>query len=277
MKITFLLILLIPLFAIGQSKPHYKQIITAYEINKKDTINKQITTTFLDSLRKIITTEDNILNAISGGISKIEKTHSIIEVDSDSLYISAEIDKKGNVVQKIIYIYDDKKNRTENYQVINEDTITGQKRVYNELGKCTKVYNKKDKSHKYFLFNETEYDSSGNPTQEKLYNESGKLIEIEKYENVYNGKEFIITTYKSTGANDFFVKQSKTIKNDNTATSYFYFNSIGYNYGIKIRYVFGGMAIVEQDENGNMKEWKIFDNNKNLIVYVKNTEVKLRP
>lgn len=271
MKIKFLLIILFPLFAISQSKPYYKQITTAYEINKKDTINKKIFVTYLDSLRKVITTENNISNALSGSKSKSDKTHSIIEVDTDRLYISADINEKGDTIGKLIYVYDEKKNRTENYQIRNGDTITGQKRVYNESGKYTKLYNKHKESHKYFLSMEWEYDSNGNTTQCKTYNETGKLVGFDKYENVYKKNEFITT--KSSYSNDKgFVKKFKEIKKDNITTTYFYSTSVGYNYGIKISNIEGGMRIKVDDERGNLKELNLFDNNKNLIVYVKNSE-----
>ena len=275
MKIKFLLILLFPLFAIGQSKPYYKQITTAYEINKKDTINKKTFVTYLDSLRKVITTENNISNAISGSKSKSGKTHSITEIDTDRLYISADINEKGDTIGKLIYVYDEKKNRTENYQIRNGDTINGQKRVYNESGKYTKLFNKHKESHKYFLSMEWEYDSVGNTTQCKTYSEIGKLVGFDKYENVYKKNEFITT--KSSYVNDKgFVKKMKEIKKDNVTTTYFYSNSVGYNYGVKISNVDGGMRIQEDDEKGNMKELKIFDDNKHLIVYVKNSEIKLQ-
>lgn len=276
MKIKFLLLLLIPLFVIGQSKPYYKQTITAYEINKNDTINKKILVTYLDSLRKVITTENNILNAISGSKSKSNKTHSVIEVNTDSLYISTDIDEKGDTIGKLIYVYDDRKNRTENYQIRNGDTINGQKRLYNESGKYTKLYNKQKESHKYFLSMEWEYDTNGNTTQCKTYNEIGKLVGFDKYENVYKKNEFITT--KSSYSNDKgFVKKFKEIKKNNITTTYFYSNSVGYNYGLKLSNVDGGMRIQEDDENGNMKELKMFDDNKNLIVYIKNSEIKLQP
>jgi hypothetical protein len=275
MKIIFLLILLFPLIAISQSKPYYKQITTAYEINKKDTINKKIFVTYLDSLRKVITTENNISNAISGSKSKSDKTHSIIEVDTDRLYISADINEKGDTIGKLIYVYDEKKNRTENYQIRNGDTINGQKRIYNESGKYTKLYNKHKENHKYFLSMEWEYDSNGNTTQCKTYSEIGKLAGFDKYENVYKKNEFITT--KSSYVNDKgFVKKMKEIKKDNVTTTYFYSNSVGYNYGVKISNVDGGMRIQEDDEKGNMKELKIFDDNKNLIVYIMNSEIKLQ-
>lgn len=265
-----------PLFVISQSKPFYKQTITAYEINKKDTINKKILVTYLDSLRKVITTENNISNAISGHRSKNNKTHSVTEIDSDRLYILTDIGEKGDTIGKLIYVYDDKKNMTENYQIRIGDTINGQKRVYNKYGKYTKLYNKQREGHKYFLSSECEYDSNGNTTQCKSYNESGKLVEYDKYENVYKKNEFITTQSSSSDGSDF-VKKIKQIKKDYTTTTYYYSNSIGYNYGIKISIMDGGMSIQEDDEEGNLKEMKIFDSNNNLLVYVKNSEIKLQP
>lgn len=82
-------------------------------------------------------------------------------------------------------MYDDKKNRTENYQNKKWDTINGQKRVYNESGKNTKLFNKHKDSHKYFLSMEWDYDSQGNEIEQKTYNEFVKLVGYNKYENVY--------------------------------------------------------------------------------------------
>jgi hypothetical protein len=275
MKIKFLLILLLPLFATSQSKPYYKQITTAYEINKKDTINKKMFVTYLDSLRKVITTENNILNAISGRKSQSNITHSIIEVDTDRLYISADINEKGDTIEKLIYVYDEKKNRTENYQIRNGDTINGQKRIYNANGKYTKLYDKHKENHKYFLSTEWEYDSNGNTAQIKTYSKFGKLQRFDKYENVYKKNEFITTIFSNVN-DEGFVKKMKKIKKGNVTTTYFYTDSIGYNYGLKISNVNGGMRVQEDDEKGNMKELKIYDDNKSLVVYVRNSEIKLQ-
>lgn len=273
MKIKILLLLL-PLFAISQSKPFYKQTITAYEINLNDTINKKILVTYLDKSRNIITTENNITNAISGSRSNRSKTHSVIEADSDRLYIIKDIDEKGNTIDKTVYVYDDKKNVTENYQIKNGDTITGQKRVYNKLGKCTKIYNKQKEGHKYVLFIESEYDSKGNTTESKTYDESGNITGHEKYENVYRKGEFI-TTKSSYSKYSGFVNDYKVIMKKRVATTYYYSGSIGYNYGIKIKIVNGGRSILEKDKKGNLKEYKIFDTHNNLSVYVKQSEIKL--
>lgn len=275
MKTNFLLMLFLsPLFVISQNKPFYKQTITAYEINKKDTINKKVLVTYLDSLRKIISTENNISNAISGAKPNINKTHSIIEVDTDRLYILSEINEKGDTIGKLIYVYDDKKNRTENYQIRNGDTINGQKRVYNESGKYTKLFNKHKDSHKYFLSMEWDYDSKGNEIEQKTYNESGKLVGYNKYEIVYKNSEVISTKFSYVNGKGF-VKKQKEIKSNNTITTYFYENSVGYNYGLKITNADGGIRIEERDNNDCLKELKIFDDKKNLTIYVKNTEVRL--
>ena len=274
MKIKFLLFLIIPLFAKGQSKRFYKQTITAYEINKNDTINKKILVTYLDSLRKIITTENNISNSISGSKSNSNKSHSVIEVDTDRLYISTDIDEKGDTIGKLIYVYDDKKNRTENYQIRNGDTINGQKRIYNQSGKYTKLFNKHKDSHQYFLSMEWDYDSEGNEIEEKTYNELGKLVGYNKYENVYKKNELITTKFSYVNEKGF-VKKYKEIKKDSIITTYYYEDSVGYNYGIKIKNVDGGVRIEERDKNDCLKELKIFDDKKDLIILVKNTEIKL--
>ncbi|RZK10613.1 MAG: hypothetical protein EOO46_10060 [Flavobacterium sp.] len=273
MKIKILFILL-PYFAIGQSKAYYKQTTTAYEINKTDTISKKTFVTYLDSLRKIITTENNITNAISGGKSKVGKIHSVIEVDTDRLYIATDIDEKGDTIGKLIYVYDENKNRTENYQIRNGDTVNGQKRLYNELGNYTKLYNKHKDSHKYFLSMEWEYDSKGNTTQCKTYNDKEKLVGFDKYNNVYKKNEFI-STKSSYVEGKGFEKKSKEIKTGTTKTTHYYSSSVGYNYGLKISYVDGSVRIQEEDEKGNMKELRIFDNKKNLVIFVKNSEVKI--
>lgn len=269
------MLVLFSIVAKSQSKPFFKQTTSAFEISKNDTINKQKFVTYLDSLRNVITTEDNISNAISGSKSKSNKTHSIIEIDSDKLYISADIDEKGDTIGKLIYVYDDKKNRIENYQIRNGDTINGQKRIFNEDGNYIKLYNKHREEHKYFLSMEWEYDSKGNMSQCKTYNALGKLVGLDKYENVYKDKQ-ITTTALSHVNGKGFVKISKKIKINNITTTYFYSDKIGYNYGIKLTSVNGGMQIKEEDEKGNLKELKMFDDKKNLIVYVKCEEILLQ-
>jgi hypothetical protein len=51
----------------------------------------------------------HILNAISASGYKRDKTHSIIEVNTERLYISSDINSKGDTIGKIIYVYDEKK------------------------------------------------------------------------------------------------------------------------------------------------------------------------
>ena len=278
MKIKLLVsLLLIPLFAISQSKPFYKQTIAAYELNKKDTVNKKILVTYLDSLRNIISTENNISNAISGHKSKKEKTHSVVAINTDRLCVSAEIDEKGDTINKLIYVYDEKKNGIAKYQIRNGDTINGQKRVYDEYGRNTQLYDREMEGGKYFLSAEWEYDSNGNMTQCKTYNKFNTLVGLDKFENVYKKTKKVIITKFSYSNGIGFVKKYKKVKENNRTTTYYYSTRVGYNYGIKIPHIDGGMVIEEYDENGNMKELKIFDDKKNLIAHVKKTEVKLEP
>ena len=100
------LLIILPFSVFGQHKAYYKQTIFACELSNNDTINKKETITFLDSLRNVITTENNINNAISG--HKIQqladkKTHSIIEVNTKRLYILTDINPQGDTIGKIIY------------------------------------------------------------------------------------------------------------------------------------------------------------------------------
>lgn len=275
-KIIFILTILSGIYANAQTKPYYKQTIEAYEFNKKDTINKKVLVTFLDSLRKTITTENNIENAISGSKSSSEKTRSVIEVDTDRLYISANIDQKGDTLSKLIYVFDENKNRTENYQIRNGDTINGQKRIYNQAGKSTKLYNKKKDGHAYFLSMEWQYDSNGNLIENKTFNEAGKIVGLDQYENINKKDENIII--KSTYINGKgFVKQYKEFKKSNITTTYFYYERIGYNYGIKINHMVGGMSIRVDDDQGYLKDLKIFDERKNIIAHVMSKEEQIYP
>lgn len=272
------LFLLSPMLIIGQPKKFYKQTITAYEISEKDTLNKKILVTYLDSLREIITTEDNIANSISGNkkdeVEK-EKTFSVIETKTDRLYISTEINTKGDTIGKLIYVYDEKGNRTENYQVRKGDTINGQKRIYNSSGKYTKLFNRNNKSLKYFLRMEWEYDKNDNLIECKTYNENKQLVGLDKYEYDYkNEDEKIITKFSHVNGKGF-VKQYKEIQNKRITTTYYHYNKTGFNYGIKLRYTDGGFDILEEDENGKLKELKLYDNNKKLIAQVTFTEEKI--
>jgi hypothetical protein len=190
------------------------------------------------------------------------------------MYISTDINSKGDTIGKVIYVYDEKKNRTENYQIRNGDTLNGQKRSYNKSGKYTKLYNKYKDSHKYYLSNKWKYDSNGNTLKSKTYDQNGKLMGIEKFKNIYKKDEFISTRSESLNGKEFIIK-SKEIKKGNVRTIYFYYNSFGFNYGIKINHVSGGYSIEEEDSVGNMKELRIYDNQNNMTAFVKNVEVKI--
>ncbi|RRJ91502.1 hypothetical protein EG240_05710 [Paenimyroides tangerinum] len=275
MKTFFLLLILsLPFYGISQKKPFYKRTLVAYEMNKQDTINKKVMITYLDSLKNVISTENNISNAISGAKTNPVKTHSIIEIDSDSLYVSAEIDKNGDIISKIIRIYDENKNNIEKYQVRKGDTIDWQKREYNEFGKYTKLYNKQKESNDFILSMEWTYDEKGNQIVEKKYNDLGKLIEYHKNEIEYKKNEFISTRFSYENGKGF-VKKQKNITSGNIQKTYFYENKSGYNYGLKLVFVNGGMQIVERDAADNLKELKVFDRDNNLTILVKNIEVLL--
>lgn len=269
-----LFILTIPFYAISQKKPFYKRTLVAYEMNKQDTINKKVMITYLDSLKNVISTENNISNEISEAKTNPEKILSIIEVDSDSLFISAELDKNGNIINKLVRIFDANKNNIENYQIRNGDTLNWQKRQYNEFGKYTKLFNKQKKGNEFLLTMEWSYDQKGSEIEEKTYNDSGKLIEFNKNEVEYKKNEIVSTKFLYVNGKGF-IKRQKEIQSGNIRKTYFFENKSGFNYGLKIVYVNGGMRIEERDEANNLKEIKIFDSDKNLTIHIKNTEVLL--
>lgn len=270
----FFLFILFSLSGFSQSKPYYKRIITAYEINKKDTIKKNVLVTYLDSLKKVITTENNTPNAIAGSKTKSDKTHSIVLVDTDRLYISADINKDNDTVNKIIYVYNDKKKQTEYYQISRGDTLTGQKRLYDANGNNTKLFNRKKGTNSYFLRMEFEYDSKNNIIENKIFNEAGSMIGLHKYENVYSGDDIVITKFSYDNEKGF-VKQYKESKKGKITTTYFFYTNTGYNYGIELKSVDGGMRIEENDESGKLKELRYYDDKKRLTALVTQIEIKI--
>lgn len=274
MKSIIIVLILMPFFVFSQSKPFYKRTITAYQINKKDTIKKNVLVTYLDSLKQVITTENNASNAIAGNKSTSEKTYSVKLVDTDRLYVSAVINQKGDTISKIIYVYNDKRKQTEYYQINRGDTVTGQKRFYDEQGNNTKLFNRIKETGVYFLRMEWEYDLKGNQTQTKTYNEAGNFIGLDKYGNVYNDDEVVITKLSFDNVKGY-VKQFKQVKKCTLTTTYYYYTRTGYNYGIKIPHVDGGMSVEEKDDAGRLKELRYYDDKKRLTVLVTQVETKI--
>ena len=141
-KILLFYLTFISLTAFSQNKAFYKQTTFAYEINKKDTIKKVVHVTFLDSLRNILKAEENDINLKSGDKIKSDIITLFIKKNNGKLHIQADINEKGDTINKIIYKHDDRGNRIESYQILYGDTINGQKRIYNESNLNTKLFNK---------------------------------------------------------------------------------------------------------------------------------------
>lgn len=272
MKIKIiLLVLLHSLISFSQNKAFYKQTTFAYEINKKDTIKKVINITFLDSLRNILKAEENDINLKSGDKIKSDIITSFIKKNNGKLFIQADINTKGDTIQKLISIYDDNGNQIENYQILNKDTINGQKRIFNEANLNTKLFNKIKNSHKYYLSSEWVYDYKGNYTEEKTYNEKNQLIAIDRYENTYEDNHKT-TTINYSSNNEI---KLKIVKEKNKSTLYFYNNSIGYNHGIKIIYLKGGYEIQLNNDFDEIIERRTYDPDHNLTALMYKKEEKL--
>ena len=85
---------------------------------------------------------ENDINLISGDKIKSDIITSFIKKNNGKLFIQADINTKGDTIQKFVSIYDNKGNKIESYQILNKDTINGQKRIYNESNLNTKLFNK---------------------------------------------------------------------------------------------------------------------------------------
>lgn len=266
-----LFVLLSSLITFSQKKAFYKQTTFAYEINKKDTIKKVVHVTFLDSLRNILKAEENDINLISGDKIKSDITTSFIKKNNGKLFIQADINTKGDTIQKFVSIYDNKGNKIESYQILNKDTINGQKRIYNESNLNTKLFNKKNNSPEYYLSAEWVYDHKGNYTEEKTYNEKNQLIAIDRYENTYEDNDKT-TTINYSRNNDI---KLKIVKEKNKSTLYFYKNSIGYNYGIQIKHLKGGYEIQLNNDSDDIIERRTYDPDNNLTALMFKKEEKL--
>lgn len=263
----------------GQTKAHYVKTIFAVELSNGDTINKKELVTYYDSLRNVISSENNFENAVSGDDSgkntKKSKATSFVEVDTDSLYIKVDINSEGDTIGKLIYMYDENGNRTHYFQVLRGDTVNAQKRVHDKWGNSIELYNRSKINNKYYLAIEWEYDNKGNLVKKKSYNEKNMLIGLDKYKNKYkkNGKEIIVKSSYKNGKG--FVKQYKTVSQNNTQRTDFYYTRTFFNYGIKLEHKGGGFKISEYDENDNLQKMELYDDKKNLIAFVEITEKEL--
>lgn len=270
-KILLFYLTFISLTAFSQNKAFYKQTTFEYEINKKDTIKKVVHVTFLDSLRNILKAEENDINLKSGDKIKSDIITLFIKKNNGKLHIQADINEKGDTINKIIYKHDDRGNRIESYQILYGDTINGQKRIYNESNLNTKLFNKIKKSPEYYLSSEWVYDHKGNYTEEKTYNEKNQLIAIDRYENTYEDNDKTTKIHYS-GNNDI---KLKIVTEKNKSTIYFYKNEIGYNYGIKLISLKGGYATLIRNDFDEVIERRTYDPDHNLTSLMFKKEEKL--
>lgn len=275
-KILLFSLTFISLTALSQNKAFYKQTTFAYEINKKDTIKKVVQVTFLDSLRNILKAEENDINLKSGDKIKSDIKTSFIKKNNGKLHIQAYINTKGDTINKLVSIYDDRRNQIESYQILNGDTINCQKREYNELNLNTKLFNKEKNSQIYYLNYEWVYDEKGNYIESKSYNKKNQLTGFNKYENTY-GKNGEITIVKSSSKNNItFELEFKKVIEKNKSTIYFYKNSIGDNYGIQFIDLIGGYQIQLRNDFDEVIEMRLYDPNHNLtsLMFKKEEELK---
>lgn len=249
----------------------YVKTTTSTQYDGIDTLVNKVLYTYYDSMKNVLTNENTLESALDSKPS----TSNVIS-RTDRKYVSALLTNSGDTSSMTIYLYDEKGNRTHNYQIINGDTIGSQRRMYNEFGKSTKLYSNVFFSSELYLDMEWEYDSHNNCILEKDYDGLDGLVEITKHINEYdNGNKLktVTTLVKKKGRK--FKKKSRTEYSKNKIVIYYFYNSVGYNHGILLTTSKGGYSIETSFDNGSLKSLEKYDKKGNLLcsVYVTNKKI----
>jgi len=243
---------------------HIKTILsTVYK--KKDTLEHRKLVTYYDENWNVL----HNTNTLSSALDKGSKTVTLI--DTDKKYVSAIITSEKDTLDYIVYLYDDKGNRTNYYQIRKGDTLNDQKRTYDEFGNNTKLYNKKNGN--YYLSFEANYNKHGEVTQRHWYNVNQDIIKIEKFIYSDDGKT---KKYFKTNNKGKLELQTETQEIAHRVTKKTYHTEAGgINYGITIIKKKGYYSITENDEKDHLKRLEIFDKKGKLTtsVYVNYEEL----
>lgn len=235
---------------------HHIKFIDAVIFENNDTIESNRTVTYYDSSWHVLTNTNTLESALSKGTTTV----TILDTPKKKQY--ADINKDGDTSSSIVYIYDDRGNRTEYFQIRNGDTINQQKRTYDDKGNNLTLWNlgKKD----YYLRFEFEYDDSNNVVKRNYYNENGQITETVTTLRNYS-KGTIKSFSKKPGATTVQIADI-TVKDGISISKHLQSNE-GINYGITLIYEKGGYT--ETKEKGDEFEWmKIYNAKGELTTYV---------
>lgn len=249
----------------------YVKTTTSTQYDGVDTLVNKVLYTYYDSMKNVLTNENTLESALDSKPS----TSTVIS-RTDKKYVSALLTNSGDTTAMTVYLYDDKGNRTHNYQIINGDTIGSQRRVYDELGNSIRLYSKQYFSSEMYLDIEWEYDKHNNCIYKKDYDEFNNVVEETKHVYLYDDSEELktVNTFTKTNKRKFKTKSKADYSKNKVVTDYFY-DSVGYNYGIQLTTVNGGYCIENRFDNGSLKSLEKFDKKGNLLcsVYVTNKKI----
>jgi hypothetical protein len=233
----------------------YVKTMSSTQFDKDgDTLVHKFVRSYYDSLKTKIADENTLETSLG------EKATSTVVTSSPEKYVLAEINPKGDTVSMIIYLFDKAGNRTHNYQVRNGDTLVFQFRTYDEHGNTLALYTSDFRTGKLELDMVWEYDAQNN----EVYSEDNDLynggMQRTKYKNEYNeqGELIKVTATRSVNTAKYKVWWITTFSGNSKRTDYFY-DQVGYNYGIELRTVSGGYQICEFFESGEIKSLIGFD------------------
>lgn len=233
--------------------------IVATEYNNGDTLKHVVRKYYYDSLGAELYTKH---------LSKKAQFYYIFK--STEKHIQALISPNGDTSEFVVYLYDKHGNRTHNFQIsMDGDTMVAQKRYYDTRGNCIELYNKRKDNSDFWLSMEWKYDNADNVILKKSYNQENKLVGLSKNEYKYNkdSSKVTQTSYKYVNEHGY-VKESKIIRQNSIKKTYYYFDRIGYNYGIKLCSVKGGHSITTYYDDETLKSKQIFDKKKKLTASI---------
>lgn len=231
-KIVSIILIFAATHSYSQSIPlgtKHIQYIDAVILEDGDTIESNRAITFYDSTWKVLTSTNTLASALSKG------TVTVTVLDTPRKKQYSDINKDGDTTSSIVYIYDERGNRTEYYQIIKVDTINKQKRTFDDFGNNLTLWNygKDD----YYLKFEVEYDDNNNVIKKIIYDEIGRITETEITKRNYK-KGTIESFTKKPGS--LMIQTSDITEKDGVSTSKHLQASESISYGITLKRELGG-------------------------------------
>jgi len=244
----------------------HKKIIRSTVYSGQDTVDFRESITYYDSAWKELTNTNTLSAALDNG------SKSVVLINTPLKHVSADIKPNGDTLDYIVFLFDEKGNRTHYFQIRNGDTLNNQKREYDENGNNTKLFN--SENGKYFLRFTASYNSKNEVTNRETFNSRGKLVKLERYDRYNDGKT---TKYFTSDQKGIMILRTKTVEVEkNYFKTTYYEDSEGINYGIILKHENGGYSLTRNSENNNLISLEIYNKKKKMTtsVYIMYEEIK---